>query len=157
MKIIVLFFSFFCFAFQLHAQDTTKIQDTTKNAIGLPIETMPEFPGGMAEFKKYIAKNLQYPKGDKDAKIEGKVTVKFVVNKDGSVVNVEIMPGTDGSSTPEMRQEAIRVVSESPKWKPGTQAGEPVSINFTMPIWFQINKTKSARKKRRIERREGIK
>ena len=81
------------------------------------VEEQPEFPGGMAECYKWIGKNLQYPTISAENGVQGRVTVNFVVNADGSIVDVKVLRGVD----PYLDKEAIRVVSKMPKWKPGRQ------------------------------------
>jgi TonB family protein len=98
------------------------------------VEEMPEFPGGMAEAMKFLAKNINYPVAAQQAKIEGRVIVQFVVERDGSVSDVKVMRGV----SPELDAEAIRVVSMMPKWIPGKQRGKAVAVKYTMPIMFRL-------------------
>ena len=100
------------------------------------VEKMPEFPeGGMAGLMQYLNKNIRYPEAAKKAGTEGRVTVQFVVEKDGSISNVK----TIREVSPDLDQEAIRVISEMPKWKPGTQRGEPVRVRYTVPVVFRLS------------------
>ena len=103
------------------------------------VEEMPEFPGGMGEAMKFIGKNIKYPVVAQQAKIEGRVIVQFVVERDGSVSSVEIMRGV----SPDLDAEAIRVVSMMPKWNPGKQRGRAVAVKYTMPIIFRLQSPKS--------------
>ena len=98
------------------------------------VEEMPEFPGGLAEAMKFLAKNINYPVAAQQAKIEGRVIVQFVVEKDGSVSDVKVMRGVNS----ELDAEAIRVVSMMPKWIPGKQRGKAVAVKYTMPIMFRL-------------------
>ena len=98
------------------------------------VEQMPEFPGGMGEAMKFLAKNMKYPVAAQQAKIEGRVIVQFVVERDGSVSDVKVMRGV----SPELDAEAIRVVSMMPKWIPGKQRGKAVAVKYTMPIMFRL-------------------
>jgi len=99
------------------------------------VEEMPKFNGGApSEFKKWISLNVEYPKQAREERIHGKVFVKFVVNKYGDVVNVEVPESID----PILDAEAIRVVQSSPKWTPGFQHGSPVNVEFTFPIKFVL-------------------
>ena len=98
------------------------------------VEQMPEFPGGMYEAMKFLAKNIKYPAAAQEAKIEGRVIVQFVVQKDGSISGVQTVQGV----SPELDAEAIRVVSLMPKWNPGKQRGQAVSVKYTMPIMFRL-------------------
>ena len=99
------------------------------------VEEQPEFPGGMAECYKWIGKNLQYPTISAENGVQGRVTVNFVVNADGSIVDVKVLRGVD----PYLDKEAIRVVSKMPKWKPGKQRGKAVRCSFNLPVRFQLN------------------
>ena len=99
------------------------------------VEEQPEFPGGMAECYKWIGKNLQYPTISAENGVQGRVTVNFVVNADGSIVDVKVLRGVD----PYLDKEAIRVVSKMPKWKPGKQRGKAVRCSFNLPVRFKLN------------------
>ena len=98
------------------------------------VEEMPQFPGGLGEAMKFLAKNIKYPVEAQQAKIEGRVIVRFVVGRDGSVSDVEVMRGV----SPELDAEAVRVVSLMPKWIPGKQRGKAVAVKYTMPIMFRL-------------------
>lgn len=99
------------------------------------VENMPEFPdGGMPGLMKYLSTNIRYPEAAHKAGTQGRVTVQFVVGKDGSIGNVGILRGVD----PNLDAEAIRVISGMPKWKPGTQKGEPVNVKYTVPVMFRL-------------------
>lgn len=99
------------------------------------VENMPEFPnGGMAALMKYLTDNIRYPEAAKKAGIQGRVIVQFVVDKDGSIKNVSTMRGVNS----DLDAEAIRVIQSMPKWKPGTQKGEPVKVKYTVPVMFRI-------------------
>ena len=108
-------------------------QDTTE--IFAVVEQMPQFPdGGMAGLMKYLADNLRYPESARKAGTQGRVTVQFVVGKDGSISNVSILRGVN----PDLDKEAIRVISAMPKWMPGLQKGKPVNVQFTVPVMFHL-------------------
>jgi len=98
------------------------------------VQEMPEFPGGNAALLQYVGENIKYPQDAQDNNIQGKVTLKFVVNPDGSVDRIEIMRGVD----PLLDNEAIRVIKTLPKFKPGKQSGVAVPVWFTIPVIFQI-------------------
>jgi len=98
------------------------------------VEEMPKFPGGLQEAMVFIGKNIKYPVEAQQAKIEGRVIVRFVVGRDGSVSDVEVMRGV----SPELDAEAVRVVSMMPKWIPGKQRGKAVAVKYTMPIMFRL-------------------
>ena len=98
-------------------------------------EVMPQYPGGPNEMMKYIQENIKYPQSAKDNKIEGRVFVSFVVEKDGSITNAAVLRGIDK----ECDAEALRVVSSMPKWTPGQHKGEVVRTQFTIPIYYKFN------------------
>lgn len=100
------------------------------------VEEMPEFPGGAMEMMKYIQKNIQYPAMAREAGISGKCFLKFVVNGDGAISDVQILKGVAGC--PDCDKEATRVVKSMPKWKAGKQNGRSVSVFFNLPINFTI-------------------
>lgn len=99
------------------------------------VENMPEFPGGDVALRTYIAQNVKYPEIAKENGLSGKVFVQFVINQKGEVQDVKIARGVD----PALDKEAIRVVQNLPKWKPGSQRGKPVKVSYTVPINFQLN------------------
>lgn len=98
------------------------------------VEQLPEFPGGMVEFMKWITKNLKYPQTAMQNKIQGKVVVSFIINKDGSIASIRIEQGLD----PLLDREALRVVRMMPKWKPGLENNKPCRTMFAIPINFKI-------------------
>jgi len=115
--------------------NTTEI--ITKNGVErVSIESieMPQFPNGEKALQIWIAENVKYPAEAQEKNIEGRVYVGFVVNKEGSVEEVKLMRGV----SPSIDAEALRVVSEMPKWKPGSYQKEPISMNFTVPINFAL-------------------
>jgi len=99
------------------------------------VEDMPEFPGGDLALRKHIAENIHYPEIAKENGIQGRVFVQFVVNKKGEVEQIKVVRGVD----PSLDKEAVRVIQNLPKWKPGQQRGKPVKVSFTVPINFQLN------------------
>jgi TonB family protein len=99
------------------------------------VEDMPEYPGGMEAMMKFVAENLKYPEQMQKEKVEGRVLLSFVVEKDGSVTNIEEVQ----SPHPVLTEEAIRVVKLMPKWKPGKQDGKEVRVQFNLPITFRLN------------------
>ena len=100
------------------------------------VEEMPGFPGGMGELMKYIQKNIQYPQVEKEADIAGTCYVKFVVEPNGGISNVEIAKGVKGG--PGLDKEAMRVVKGMPNWTIGKQNGRPVRVLMNLPIKFQL-------------------
>ena len=115
--------------------DIPKVKETPQEKVIFQVvEEMPGFPGGMAEAMKFLAKNIKYPVAAQEAKIEGRVIVQFVIERDGSVSDVKVMRGVNS----ELDAEAIRVVSMMPKWIPGKQRGKAVAVKYTMPIMFRL-------------------
>lgn len=99
------------------------------------VEKKPSFQGGDANnFSKWVNKNLVYPEIAKENGVQGKVILGFTVNKDGTVSNIKVLRGVDSS----LDKEAVRVVSMSPKWTPGQNAGSPVKVSYTFPVVFQL-------------------
>ncbi|MCQ2110566.1 MAG: energy transducer TonB [Bacteroidaceae bacterium] len=99
------------------------------------VEDMPEFPGGTAALLEYLRKNIKYPAVCRENNIQGRVLIQFVVNKDGSIVDPEVVK----SVNPYLDKEALRVISTMPKWTPGKQRGKPVRVKFTVPVNFKLN------------------
>ena len=114
--------------------EVEETEEPQEKVIFQVVEEMPEFPGGMGEAMKFLAKNIKYPVAAQQAKIEGRVIVQFVVERDGSISDIH----TVRSVSPELDAEAIRVVSLMPKWKPGKQRGKAVAVKYTMPIMFRL-------------------
>ena len=102
------------------------------------VEEQAEFPGGLDSMYAYIHKNLKYPELAKEKGIEGRVFVNFIIEKDGSISNVKILRGIGGGCD----EAAKEVVEKMPKWKPGTQRGKPVRVQFNLPIKFELEKDK---------------
>lgn len=98
------------------------------------VETMPQFPGGTAALMKFLGENIKYPIIAQENGIQGRVFVNFVVNTDGSIVNVNVMRGVD----PALDKEAVRVVKTMPRWQPGEQRGKKVRVSYTLPVNFQL-------------------
>ncbi|MBR4811141.1 MAG: energy transducer TonB [Bacteroidaceae bacterium] len=99
------------------------------------VEDQPEFPGGTAALLEYLRKNIKYPAICRENNIQGRVIVSFVVNKDGGIVDPEVIKGVN----PSLDKEALRVISTMPKWKPGYQRGKPVRVKYTVPVNFRLN------------------
>lgn len=98
------------------------------------VEVMPQFPGGNSELMRYLGTNIKYPTIAAENGIQGRVVLKFVVSKDGSISNIQIVRSLD----PSCDKEAIRVVKGMPKWIPGMQNGHPVAVYFTLPVLFKL-------------------
>ena len=99
------------------------------------VEEKPSFQGGDAnQFSKWVNSKLEYPEIAKENGVQGRVTLQFTVEKDGSVTKVKVLRGVD----PSLDKEAVRVVSMSPKWKPGKQRDRAVPVTYTFPVIFQL-------------------
>ena len=98
------------------------------------VEEMPEFPGGMAECMKFLAKNIKYPTIAQENGVQGRVIVQFVVNNDGTIVDPVVVRSVD----PYLDKEALRVIKAMPKWKPGKQRGKAVRVKYTVPVTFRL-------------------
>ena len=123
--------------------EVEETEEPQEEVIFQVVEEMPQFPGGLGEAMKFLAKNIKYPVEAQQAKIEGRVIVRFVVGRDGSVSNVEVMRGVSS----ELDAEAVRVVSLMPKWIPGKQRGKAVAVKYTMPIMFRLQTPAQEQKK----------
>jgi TonB family protein len=99
------------------------------------VDILPEFNGGMPKLGEYLGQNIKYPKSAVDNKIEGTVYLKFIVGKDGSIMNFSIVKGV----SKELDKEALRVVKTMPKWIPAQKNGKKVSTEFVLPIKFSLS------------------
>ena len=125
LMMLVLLFSF-----------TTSTAQTKKNDMLFSVvEVMPQYPGGQIAMLKYIMENMKYPEQAMKEGIQGRVTVRFIVEKDGSISNVSPIHPVH----PLLDKEAIRVVESMPKWSPGKQKGKPVRVQLIVPIMFKLN------------------
>ena len=100
------------------------------------VEEMPAFPGGEQKLMEYVGKNIKYPQIARESGIQGRVFVGFVVEPDGSVSNVKLLRGIGGGCD----EEAMRVIKNMPKWKPGKLQGKAVRTQFNLPIQFVLPK-----------------
>ena len=127
-------------------KDKAKLPTTTANIIDnqkksykedvfVVVENQPEFPGGVQALMKFLGDNIKYPVEAQKSGTQGRVITSFVINKDGSITDIEIERGVD----PLLDAEAIRVIEMMPKWKPGTQRGQNVNVRFTMPVVFRLS------------------
>lgn len=98
------------------------------------VEQLPEFPGGMSAYVKWLTKNLKYPLAAQKQKIEGRVVVSFVINRDGSLTDIKVSK----SANPILDREALRVAKMMPKWKPGLNNNKPCRTLFAVPIDFKL-------------------
>jgi protein TonB len=110
-------------------------EEEEEQQIFVVVEDMPTFKGGgVAAFRNYVQRNIEYPTIAAENGIEGTVFVKFVVDTDGGISNVQVMRGVD----PSLDEEAMRVIRNAPEWEPGKQRGKPVRVQFTIPIVFKL-------------------
>ena len=116
--------------------ETVEDEEVEEEAIPFAlVENKPTFQGGDANtFSRWVNSQLEYPEIAKENGIQGRVTLQFTVNTDGSVSDVKVLRGVDSS----LDKEAVRVVSASPKWKPGMQRDKPVRVTYTFPVIFQL-------------------
>lgn len=98
------------------------------------VEQQPLFPGGLAALMKYLSENTKYPVVAQENGVQGRVTVQFVVEKDGSISDVHVLRGVD----PSLDKEAVRVVKSMPRWTPGKQNGITVRVNYRVPVLFRL-------------------
>jgi TonB family protein len=117
-------------------ENSIQQKDTTDPEIYTVVEQMAQYPGGTGEMMKYIQKNIHYPAKERDAGIEGKCFIKFVVEMNGSISNVEVLKGVPNGSGCD--NEAVRVIKSMPNWIPGTQNGQRVRVYFNVPIIFRL-------------------
>lgn len=104
------------------------------NEVFMVVEEQPEFPGGNAAMMKWLSDNIKYPVVAQDNRIQGRVIVNFVVEKDGSLSDIQVVRSVD----PSLDKEAVRVVRTMPKWKPGIQRDERVRVRYTLPVVFRL-------------------
>ena len=110
---------------------TGPVVPPTPPTIHIAVEQMPAFNGDMLE---YLGKSIVYPAAAREAGIQGRVGVEFVVNEDGSITDARIIRAVGGGCD----EEALRVIKTMPKWKPGKQNGVPVKVRFTQAIYFKL-------------------
>lgn len=124
LMMLVLLFSFM-----------TSTAQTKKNDMVFDVvEVMPQFPGGQIAMLQYLMKNMKYPEQAMKEGIQGRVAVRFIVEKDGSISDVKPVL----SVHPLLNKEAVRVVKSMPKWSPGKHNGKPVRVRFNLPVMFKL-------------------
>lgn len=115
--------------------DTDSVQDVEMTFNFAEVEIKPSFHGGDAnEFSKWVNERLEYPEIAKENGVQGRVTLQFTIDVDGTLYDVKVLRGVDAA----LDKEAVRVVSKSPRWKPGIQRGRPVKVTYTFPVVFQL-------------------
>lgn len=118
-----------------NAPVSAAVTESNPNEIFTSVEQLPDFPGGMAGFGKYLGKALRYPAVASENGVQGRVNVTFVVERDGSLTDIKPIGRTLGSG---LEEEAVRVLKNSPKWTPGKQNGRAVRVQYTVPIVFTL-------------------
>jgi len=98
------------------------------------VEKMPSFPGGVKALMEYLENNVNYPEEARQRGVQGRVTVTFVVEKDGSITNISISRSAD----PALDKEAIRLIKSMPKWNPGMHDGQNVRVEYNVPVVFRL-------------------
>ena len=111
------------------------VVEEDENKIFTVVEQQPEFQGGYEAMMNFLKKNIRYPASARRMGVDGTVYVSFVVSKDGSISEVKVIRGLSA----DLDQEAVRVVSMMPRWRPGKQNGKPVFVRFVLPIKFKLN------------------
>lgn len=116
------------------AANVTVMDNNGTDEILVIAEEMPEFSGGTSQMMKFIAENIVYPRQALQLRLQGRVLLSFVVDQEGNITNLEILKGIGGGC----ELEALRVISNMPKWKPGRQNGKTVAVKYTLPIKFAL-------------------
>ncbi len=109
-------------------------QEEVTEEIFVVVENQPEFPGGNTAMMKFLSDNIKYPVIAQENGIQGRVICNFVVERDGSITDVQVVRGVD----PSLDKEAVRVIQQMPRWKPGKQRGQAVRVRFTLPAVFRL-------------------
>lgn len=135
MKTLNSFLALFIFCTLFAIQNASAQTLEKSDPVFISVEQMPEFPGGEEALMNYIAKNIKYTVSAREKNIEGSVYVFFIVDKSGEVTKVRLLKGFNK----ECDEEAVRVVKSLPKFKPGMQNGEPVNVQYTLPIRFKLS------------------
>ena len=98
------------------------------------VDKKPEFPGGQSALDRFIKNHLRHPVSVREGDLNGRVVCEFVVNKDGSVSDIEVVR----SNYPTMNDEVVRMLQEMPRWEPGELNGESVRVRYTLPVQFHL-------------------
>lgn len=109
-------------------------EEVAEEEIFVVVENQPEYPGGQTAMMKFLGDNIKYPVIAQENGIQGRVICNFVVERDGSITDVQVVRGVD----PSLDREAVRVIQSMPKWKPGSQRGKTVRVRFTLPVVFRL-------------------
>ena len=117
------------------ATNTVPQDKPKEDQIFLICEVPPQYPGGVGECMKFLGSNIKYPAEAVAKKLEGRVIVQMIIEKDGSITNTKVVR----SVNPLLDQEAMRVIGMMPKWNPGKQRGQAVRVQYTLPVMFSLN------------------
>lgn len=109
-------------------------QEEVTEEIFVVVEEQPEYPGGNVAMMQFLSDNIRYPVIAQENGIQGRVICNFVVERDGSITDAQVVRGVD----PSLDREALRVIQQMPKWKPGKQRGSAVRVRFTLPVVFRL-------------------
>ena len=134
MVVMIIAFAGMSITLAAQTNETKKQTPDKKKGVYEKVEKMPEYPGGMDAMMNFISSNIKYPVKAKEGKVTGMVKVKFIVNADGAVSDVEA-ESKIGSGCEE---EAVRVVKLMPKWTPGQEKGKNVAVYFSLPVKFAL-------------------
>ncbi len=110
------------------------VEEEATEEIFVVVEKQPVFPGGTTALMKFLGDNIKYPVIAQENGIQGRVITNFVVERDGSISDVQVVRGQD----PSLDREAVRVIKTMPKWTPGQQRGKAVRVRFTLPVVFRL-------------------
>lgn len=110
-------------------------QDTKEEEVFIVVEKMPQFPGGQEALFRFLGENVKYPVEAQKAGHQGRVICQFIVDKDGSITNVEVVRSSGDAS---LDKEAMRLIRSMPKWTPGKQRGKTVRVKYTVPVNFRL-------------------
>ena len=125
---------------EVNGKDIAEVQEVVEEApkeddkVYEIVEQKAEFPGGIAEFQKFVYEHLEYPESARENNLQGTVYIRFIVSKTGEVSNVEVLRGFD----PDCNQAAVKAVQQSPKWQPAKQNGHSVNSYYQIPIRFRL-------------------
>ena len=125
-------FSLICFLFMMALPMNAQSESSTK--VYDEVDEMPSFPGGLNGLMTFLSQNMVYPVTAQENGVQGRVTVSFVVETDGSITDVKVARSVD----PSLDREAMRVVKAMPKWTPGKKDGKPVRVKYTVPMVFHF-------------------
>lgn len=114
--------------------ETAATEGKAKEKAFKEAEVMPKFPGGVQGLMKYFAKSIKYPVFAQERKEEGKVILQMVIGKEGTLSDIKVLH----SASPWLDAEAVRVVSNMPRWEPGRQEGKAIAVEYTLPVVFKL-------------------